>query len=478
MNISLGDLLVRERVITSAQLSDALAFQKREGLRLGDALVALGHIDAETLERFFRNIPPLPRNIAQTGLSATFLTDLVLKIAYFQGGAFSLDELSKKICLPTTVVDELTELARSERLLAIRSAAGFARLTAVYELTDQGRRRADDALGQSQYAGPAPVPLQVYSAMVAHQSIRQLEIDAAWLRDGLAQLVLNERLLEQLGPAFGSGRSIFLYGPAGTGKSSIAELLARTMPGEVYVPYAIELDGQVLKVFDPAVHVPVDGASAEPRELDLAASQTFDLRWRLCRRPVVIVGGELELAALDLDYEPVSKFYEVPVHIKAANGVFILDDFGRQMVPPRQLLNRWIVPLERGTDFLSLHTGKKFEVPFDQITVFCTNLRPSELVDEAFLRRIRHKIKVGYQTEAEFLEILRRVCETQGIPYEPEAAGYLLDTYYRKTQRPLVGSHPRDLVDQIVDRARFRKMRPELTIESIDAAAANYFVEM
>lgn len=478
MNVSLGDLLVRERVITSAQLSDALAFQKREGLRLGDALVALGHIDAETLERFFRNIPPLPRNIAQTGLSATFLTDLVLKIAYFQGGAFSLDELSKKICLPTTVVDELTELARSERLLAIRSAAGFARLTAVYELTDQGRRRADDALGQSQYAGPAPVPLQVYSAMVAHQSIRQLEIDAAWLRDGLTQLVLNERLLEQLGPAFGSGRSIFLYGPAGTGKSSIAELLARTMPGEVYVPYAIELDGQVLKVFDPAVHMSVDGASVETKELDLAASQAFDLRWRLCRRPVVIVGGELELDALDLDYEPVSKFYEVPIHIKAANGVFILDDFGRQMVPPRQLLNRWIVPLERGTDFLSLHTGKKFEVPFDQITVFCTNLRPSELVDEAFLRRIRHKIKVGYQTEAEFLEILRRVCETQGIPYEPEAAGYLLDTYYHNTQRPLVGSHPRDLVDQIVDRARFRKMRPELTIESIDAAAANYFVEM
>lgn len=477
MSISLGDLLVRERVITSAQLSDALAFQKREGVRLGDALVALGHIDAEMLERFFHNAPPLPRSIAQTGLSATFLTDLALKIAYFQGGAFSLDELAKKICLPASVVDELVDLAKLERFLAIRSAAGFARLTAVYELTDQGRRRTDEALGQSQYAGPAPVPLHVYSVMVAHQSIRQLEIDAAWLQNGLAQLVLNERLLEQLGPAFGSGRSIFLYGPAGTGKSSIAELLARNMPGEVYVPYAIELDGQVIKVFDPAVHMPVDGVSVEPRKLDLAAMQTFDLRWRLCHRPVVIVGGELDLAALDLDHDPDSKFYEMPVHIKAANGVFILDDFGRQAVPPRQLLNRWIVPLERGTDFLSLHTGKKFEVPFDQITVFCTNLRPSELVDEAFLRRIRHKIKVGYQTEAEYLEILRRVCEMQGIPYKPETAEYLLDTYYRKTQRPLVGSQPRDLMDQIVDRARFRKTPPELTVEAIDAAAANYFVE-
>lgn len=478
MSISLGSLLVRERVITSAQLTEALAFQKREGLRLGEALVALGHIDGGTLERFFHLVPPSPRSVAQTGLSTTFLIDLVMKTAYFQGGAFSLDVMAKKICLPTTVVDELIELAKSERLLSIRTATGFSRLTAVYELTDQGRNRADDALGQSQYSGPAPVPLQAYSVMVARQSIRQLEIDATWLRNGLAQLVLNEGLLEQLGPAFGSGRSIFLYGPAGTGKSSIAEMLARSMPGEVYVPHAVELDGQVLKVFDPAVHVPVDDVSIKPGKLDLAASQPFDLRWRLCRRPVVIVGGELELSALDLDYDPVSKFYELPVHIKASNGVFILDDFGRQMAPPRQLLNRWIVPLERGTDFLSLHTGKKFEVPFDQITVFCTNLRPSELADEAFLRRIRHKIKIGYQTEAEFLEILRRVCETEGVAYEPDAVAYLLDAYYHKTQRPLVGNQPRDLVDQIVDRARFRKVPPELTVESIDAAVANYFVEL
>ncbi len=294
----------------------------------------------------------------------------------------------------------------------------------------------------------------------------------------LAHLVVSEQLLGQLGPAFGSGRSIFLYGPTGAGKSSIAEGLARALSGEVYIPYAIEVAGQVLRVLDPAVHVYADTGQAADQQLDLEASLKHDPRWRLCRRPVVMVGGELKLQELDLEYDPIGKFYEAPVQMKAANGVFILDDFGRQQMPARQLLNRWIVPLERGVDFLTMHTGKKFEVPFDQLTIFCTNLRPSELVDEAFLRRIRHKINVGYQSEAEFLEILRRVCDAQGISYNSKAADYLLDTYYRKAQRPLVGSHPRDLVDQIVDRARFKKAHPELTPETIDAAAANYFVEL
>lgn len=478
MTSTIGELLVREGIISMAQLNKALTNQKQHGGRLGDSLVALECISPVELKQFFNAIPPVPLKINQTGLSGTLLTDLLLKIAYFDGGIYSLGPMSKSMCLTMGVVDELTESARSDGLVAIKSAAGYNRATHVFELTGQGRQRAGEALEQSQYAGPAPVPLRLYSIMTAHQTVRQIEIDEPWVRHALSHLVVDDELLNRLGPAFNSGRSIFMYGPPGTGKSSITESLARALTTEIFIPYAIEVSGQVIRVFDPAIHIPADGNGDEGSQLDLESSHKYDPRWSLCRRPVAMVGGELTLESLDLDFDPVTKFYEAPIHMKAANGFFILDDFGRQMVPPRQLLNRWIVPLERGTDFLSLHTGKKFEIPFDQVTVFCTNLKPSELVDEAFLRRIRHKVRIKYQTEEQFHEILRRVCDQQGMAYNDTAARYLVDIYYRQAKRPMVGSHPRDLVEHIIDRARFMKMRPELTPETIDAAAANYFVDM
>lgn len=478
MSSTIGELLVRESIISMTQLNAALSNQKLQGGRLGDSLVALGYIDPQELQAFFNAVPPVPLRVDQTGLSAAFLTDLLLKITYFNGSEFSLSFMSKSICLPMSVVDELTETARSDRLVAIKSAAGYNRATHVYELTDFGKQRANEALEQSQYAGAAPVPLRSYNLMTAHQTVRQIEIDDPWLRNALSHLVVDEELLSQLGPAFNSGRSIFLYGPPGTGKSSISESLARALSSEVYIPYAVETGGQVIRLFDPVIHMPVTVENEKDVQLDLEAGLTHDPRWRLCRRPVALVGGELTMESLDLAYDPSAKFYEAPIHMKAANGIFILDDFGRQLVPPRILLNRWIVPLERGTDFLSLNTGKKFEIPFDQITVFCTNLKPSELVDEAFLRRIRHKIKINYQTEEQFLEILKRVLDQQGIAWNEQVAAYLLDTYYRKAGRPLVGSHPRDLVEQIIDRARFLKIHPELSQETVDAAAANYFVDM
>lgn len=251
------------------------------------------------------------------------------------------------------------------------------------------------------------------------------------------------------------------------------------IPGEIYLPQAIEVGGQVIRFFDPAIHVPVDNKKTlENSSLDLKMSQTYDPRWKKCHRPVVMVGGELTLDMLELRYDYSSKFYEAPIHMKVGNGVFILDDFGRQRIEPRQLLNRWIIPLERGVDFPSLHTGMKFEIPFDQITVFSTNLNPLDLVDDAFLRRIRHKIHVQYQTEEEFKEILQHMCHKQGVRHETEVTEYLLDTYYRKQNRPLVGSHPRDLLEHVIDHAHFMKQRPEFTRETIDSAAVNYFVEL
>jgi len=479
MSIVFGELLVRDRLITRTQLNVALAQQQQTGGRLGDALVATGALSAEALERIFHTVPPVPRSVAQTGLSETRLTDLMLKTAYFEGQAFSVQDMASKLCLPLGVMDELAEQAKIEHLLAARSVEGFSRQSQAYVLTELGQTRAEMALRQSQYTGPAPVPLAAYRVMLAHQTVRQIDIDADWMRRALSQLVIGPRLLAQLGPAFNSGRSIFLYGPPGTGKTSVAEALGRALSGEIYIPHAVEVDGQIIRIFDPAVHIKVaDPSVAGEESLDLESGVKHDPRWQRCRRPVLMVGGELTLESLDLEYDPVSKFYEAPAQMKAANGIFILDDFGRQLVPPRQLLNRWIVPLERGSDFLALHTGKKLELPFDQITIFCTNLNPRELVDEAFLRRIRHKIQVPHQSEAEFLDILQRLCQLHGIQYEPQAAAHLVKTYYRDKNRPFAGSHPRDLVEQIIDQARFERHQPTLSINTIDAAAANYFVDI
>ncbi len=479
MSTSIGELLIRERVVTASQIAEALAHQKRNGGRLGDALIELGFINPETLRRFFQITPAVPFKIEQTGLSPVLLLELMLRTAYASAGVFNILEMSQKICLPLNVINELTDLAKAEMLITIRLATDINRARHVFELTDKGRDRAQTSMESTQYVGPAPVTLTDYQIITAHQSIRQIDIDEPWVRKTLNHLVMGEQLLRQLGPAFNSGRSIFLYGPPGTGKTTIAESMGRALSGTVYIPYAIEVGGQILRHYDPAVHA--DAVEEEPvrtASLDVESNIGHDPRWHKCRRPVVMVGGELLLQDLDLEFDPVGRSYETPVQMKAANGIFIIDDFGRQQVEPRQLLNRWIVPLERGTDFLSLHTGKKFEIPFDQISIFCTNIKPSDLVDEAFLRRIRHKIRVPYQTVEEFHEILRRVCTAQGISVDREVADYLIEAYYHQKNRPLVGSHPRDIVEHIIDRARFMKIKPELTREAVDAAAANYFVEL
>ncbi|HTJ55341.1 MAG TPA: AAA family ATPase [Nitrosospira sp.] len=475
---TIGDLLIHEGLISAAQLAQALSCLKRDGAGLGEALVSLGFLSSDQLSQFFRPVPQAPLKVADTGLSEAFLVDLLLKAAYLEAGTFSLQQISTTLSLPFSVIDELAQLVEIDQLVSVRSATGYSRATCAFELTRRGRERAEAALDTSRYVGAAPVPLKEYARALARQSVRQIEVDSEWIRHSLRHMVIGERMLHQLGPAFGSGRSIFFYGPPGTGKTSVAETLARALPGYVYIPQSIEVSGQVIRLFDPAIHFSAEDEVGEGPQLDLRMNLKHDPRWKRCRRPVVMVGGELTMDMLNLRYDTDARFYEAPIHMKAGNGVFILDDFGRQQVEPRQLLNRWIIPLERGTDFPALHTGLKFEIPFDQITVFCTNLKPGDLVDEAFLRRIRHKIQVQNQNEDEFKEILRRVCNMRGITYDAVVAEYLLETYYRKAGRPLTGSHPRDLMEHIMDRARFMKQTPRFTTESVDLAAASYFVEM
>ncbi len=477
MNIALGDRLIKEGLITADQRNEALQWQMANGGRLGEGLVELGFISAADFDRAMHRMPMPPHTVADTELPELFLIELMLKIAFFSGKDQTLMELARRLHLPLSVVDELASKATKDFLFEIRSVTGFIGNNYNYALTDRGRQRAERALDLSSYAGPAPVSFRSYRDQVLVQSVRQVEVDAPQIRQALQHLVIGEDLLDRIGPAFNSGRSIFIYGPPGSGKSSIAEALGRSLPGSVYVPHAILVDGQVIRVFDPTVHTTLapDADEAE-RGIDTALKARHDLRWEACRRPVVMVGGELTMSSLELEYDTISKFYEAPAHMKAANGMFIIDDFGRQQIPVRQLLNRWIVPLERGADFLELHTGKKLEIPFDQITVFATNLNPAELLDQAFLRRMRHKIKVPNQTEAEFIENLQRVCVSKGIEFRTEMAAYLIDQYYKKENREFAGSHPRDLIEQIIDRARFRREIPAMSQVAIDAAVTNYFV--
>ena len=318
------------------------------------------------------------------------------------------------------------------------------------------------------YLGPAPVTLDDYRDMVEFQTVKSALVSAEQVSQAFSHLIVNPRILERIGPAVSSGRAIFLYGPPGNGKTAIAETVARIMPDAVYLPYAVTVGGQVISLFDPVNHVPVEEPEAADR----------DRRWVLVQRPVVMCGGELTMRMLDLDFNPGTKYYEASLQMKANNGLFILDDFGRQQVDPQNLLNRWIVPLDRGIDFMRLHTGMKFTIPFDMLVIFSTNMEPTSLVDEAFLRRIQYKIKIDHPSEGDFRQILARVCAAQRVAVDTGAVDYLLEHYYKRLGVALNACHPRDIVELVTVSARYARRPPALTREAIDEAWGNFFVEM
>ncbi|HEY3884708.1 MAG TPA: hypothetical protein VGL62_05840, partial [Vicinamibacterales bacterium] len=282
-------------------------------------------------------------------------------------------------------------------------------------------------------------------------------------------------MYDQLGPAVNSGKSLFLYGKPGNGKTVVAEGIGRALGGGIYVPYAIDVDGQTITMFDPVNHVRMGGSAGGVDSV--IATVARDRRWEQIRRPVVVVGGELTLEMLDLTFNPISKFYEAPIQLKANGGVFVVDDFGRQRIPPRDLLNRWIVPLESRVDFLTLHTGRKFEVPFNVFIVFATNLKPESLADEAFLRRIPYKIRAQDPTPDEFAQIFEMNCRRRGLAFDPTIVEHLLEIYYRPRGLALRACHPRDLIEQVIDRCRYNGDEPAITRELLAASCASYFVE-
>ncbi len=421
------------------------------------------------------NPPPLSK-IEDTGISKLALADLVLKVLYFRGDMQGHD-IADIIKLPFNgIVDQVLEFLKREKMVEITGTQGFGEASYRYEIIGEGIKRAVDAIERTQYAGPAPVPLKDYVNAINSQKRPDASIKESDMRQVLENLIVDKAMLDKIGPAANSGTSIFLYGPPGNGKTTLSEAIGRVILGEdMYIPYSMDVDGQIIQLFDFVNHT----LSPDQSPVKYGTGEVADPRWIRIRRPIIIVGGELTMESLDLVYNDVSKFYEAPYQVKANGGMFLIDDFGRQQVSPVALLNRWIVPLEKKYDFLTLANGQKIQMPFNVMIIFSTNLDPADLVDDAFLRRIKYKIEVGDPTPQQFRELFELMCKIKNVPFEERGYNYLIKEWYLKFNRAPRFVHPRDLLNQMSDISNYMGVENTLgNKELIDRAADSYFVEL
>jgi len=405
---------------------------------------------------------PQPQTVDETGIKKSLLEDLALK-AYYLQGELMVRELATHMHVSMGVAKDIFDSLRKEQFVEVRGmVGGDFRVTT----TTLGKDRALALLMQNQYTGSAPVAFRDYEARVRNQSVRDFAVKPEEMVQAFESLVLSERIVKQVGTAVVSGTSIFLHGGTGTGKTAIAQLIPRIYHDSVWVPHAVEVDGQIIAIFDPIVHESIEDPLHTPH----------DERWVNCRRPRVVVGGELTFDMLDLQFNPVAKYYSAPVQMKANNGVLIIDDFGRQRIRPDELLNRWILPLDRHIDYLTLAGGRKLEVPFDLFVVFATNLNPMDLADDAFLRRIHNKIHVEPMDKDSFKEIFRRLCVEHGLNYDPSVVDYLMEVLTGQFDQPLRACYARDVINQIRWGAQYAGHEPQATKESVLQACKNYFL--
>ncbi len=428
--------------------------------------------------------PSAPESLKESGLSLGFLNDLIMRILYTRGGMLGLD-LARLMCLPFKVIEESLGFLKTEKCIEVAGGDLIGRVSYRFNLTELGRRRAQDAMKLCAYVGPAPVPLDDYIEQTYRQAVTGIGCSPEALRGAFTHLVLPDNLFNAIGPAIVSGKSVFIYGPPGNGKTSIARSIGDFMNGAggaVYLPYAFLAENSIVTVYDQSIHHLDEDTTTERLEDSEATIRRLlntgavDPRWVRCRRPVVVTGGELNLDMLDLRFNSDANFYQAPLHIKANGGVFLIDDFGRQLVSPKELLNRWILPLEDRHDFLTVASGKKFQVPFEQLIIFSTNLDPKDLVDDAFLRRIRHKVEVNAPTRDVYERIFGAMVKRLGMNLCPDAVDYLYERYYDQGRSPRA-SDCRDLLEIVQSICRFRRQPVELTRDLMMESAASFIAE-
>ena len=479
----LSDILLMRGLVRIEDIDAALARQRQAGGKLGESLIALGMMTMQQLGSVLDETPAMPRNVAETGVHRLSLINLLLK--FMRVGSYeTIFDLSDGMKLPQGVVQELVDEAIAQQLLQVLGSANVGIVRYIrYALSDRGRVAASEAVEQSQYLGPAPVSLASFQAQVTKQAVTNEKLDQATLRKGFSDLVMPDSHLRRLAPAISAGRTILLYGPPGNGKTSIGTRVASLFRDVIYIPYAIEVGGQIIKMFDASLHhrfKPATTGEAAAAPAGASASvqlEMFDSRWVACRRPVVMAGGELSLDMLDLRFDPETRYYDAPLHMKALNGVFLIDDFGRQKVAPTDLLNRWIIPLENRIDYLKLHTGMSFTIPFDELVIFSTNLAPQDLMDPAFLRRIPYKMKLEGPDHAEYSTIFERVAASQGLTISQEAIRYVIERL-TSANFELAYFQPKFVCEQVSQVCRCFDLKPEMTRRLIDDALANLYVEL
>jgi hypothetical protein len=475
----LGEILLERRLVTANDISAALERQRTHGGRLGENLTALGALSTESLASVMHETPAIARTVAETGISAGNLRALMLKLMEIES-CETVASLAARMRISQRVVQELMDESVKRGLVQGLGSVSIGILTYVrYSLGAKGHAAAAEAIRQNLYIGPAPVALAAWQRQIDRQRISNELLDPAALRTGVAGMVFQDRLVRKLLPAINAGRTVLLFGPPGNGKTSIASRIASLFRMPVYIPYAVEVDGQIVKIFDAGLHEPIshEAGSNMPEQAGLELEGSDD-RWVLCKRPFAVAGGELSLEMLDLQCSPETRFYDAPLHVKALNGVFVIDDFGRQKVEPRNLLNRWIVPMENRVEYLKLNTGKSFSLPFDELLIFSTNLHPSDLMDPAYLRRIPYKVKVLGPDRQGYRQTFERAARAAGLELTNEVFEAVVDRLTRQHRLGLAYFQPKFICDQVIEASRSFGVTPVLTKEAALEALANLYVEI